>query len=218
MIHRAFLAVALAGLLSVSLAPAYGSRPLADVSRWDFNVYVNDKKVGRHVFEVTEEDGLRRVSSEADFEYRILFIPAYRYRHSNAERWSDNCLLEFDARTDANGKSIVASGERSGAAFRVVGSDGVEELPACVMTFAYWNPAFLEQPRLLNPQSGEYLDVTVEELDTELLEVRGQTVPATPYRLTARQLELTVWYSTDDRWVGLESVASGGNVIRYELS
>lgn len=218
MIRRIFHATALAGLLSVTLAPAFGSGPAADVSRWDFDVYVNDRKVGRHVFEVTEEGGLQRVSSEADFEYRILFIPAYRYRHSNAERWADNCLIEFDARTNANGKRIVASGERSGRAFRVVGSDGVEELPACVMSFAYWNPTFLEQPRLLNPQSGEYLDVTVEELDTEVLEVRGESVPATPYRLKARQLELKVWYSADDRWLGLESVASGGNIIRYELS
>ena len=218
MIRRTSRAIALAGLLFVTLAPAFGSAPAADVSRWDFDVYVNDRKVGRHVFEVTEEDGLQRVSSEADFEYRILFIPAYRYRHSNAERWADNCLLAFDARTNANGKRIVASGERSGEAFRVVASDGVEELPACVMSFAYWNPAFLQQPRLLNPQSGEYLDVTVEELDTEVLEVRGEAVPATPYRLKARQLELKVWYSADDRWLGLESVASGGNIIRYELS
>jgi len=212
-----FAATALVALLA-SLSPAVGSDYAGDVSRWDFEVYLNDRKVGRHLFEVTEVDGMRRVRSEADFEYRILFIPAYRYRHTNSERWADNCLLEFDAKTNANGERIVASGERAGGAFRVVGSEGAAELPACVMTFAYWNPEFLEQPRLLNPQSGEYLDVTVEQLETELLEVRGSRVPATPYRLTADKLELKIWYSPDEKWLGLESVAKGGNIIRYELS
>ena len=212
-----FAATALAALL-FSQSPAIGSGDAGDVARWDFDVYLNDKKVGRHLFEVTEFDGMRRVRSEADFKYRILFIPAYRYQHSNSERWADNCLLEFDARTNANGERIVASGERAGEAFRVVRSDGDAELPACVMTFAYWNPDFLEQSRLLNPQSGEYLDVTVEQLEAEVLEVRGNKVPATPYRLTADKMELKIWYSPDEKWLGLESVAKGGNIIRYELS
>lgn len=210
-------ATALAALL-VSFSAAIGSDDAGDIARWDFDVYLNDKKVGRHLFEVTEIGGTRNVRSEADFEYRILFIPAYRYQHTNSERWADNCLLEFDAKTNANGERIVASGERAGRGFRVVGSDGAAELPACVMTFAYWNPDFLEQPRLLNPQSGEYLDVTVEQLETEVLEVRGSKVPATPYRLTADKLELKIWYSPDEQWLGLESVAKGGNIIRYELS
>jgi hypothetical protein len=29
---------------------------------------------------------------------------------------------------------------------------------------------------------------------------------------------LTLWYSPDDEWLALESVAEGGHIIRYELS
>jgi hypothetical protein len=81
-----------------------------------------------------------------------------------------------------------------------------------------WNPEFLEQPRLLNPQTGEYVDVRVEEIGDELLEVRGQPVAATRFKLTARRVDLTLWYSPDDEWLALESVAKGGRIIRYELS
>ena len=47
---------------------------------------------------------------------------------------------------------------------------------------------------------------------------RGETVDARAYRLVARNVELTVWYSDDEEWLGLESVAKGGRIIRYELT
>ena len=208
--------IALAGLVVAAQARSGESAEL--VGRWDFNVYLNDKKVGKHLFEVTEIDGMKRVQSEANFKYKILFIPAYRYEHTNSERWADNCLVRFEARTNANGKQMQARGQRDGTGFKVAGKNGLVELPECVMTFAYWNPKFLEQPKLLNPQSGEYLDVDVEPLERATLEVRGREVAANGFRVTADKLKLTVWYSDDDQWLALESVAKGGNIIRYELS
>ena len=210
------LMIVLAGL--VVAAQAYSDESAELIGRWDFDVYLNDKKVGKHYFEVTKLGGIKRVESEADFKYRILFIPAYRYEHTNSERWADNCLLRFEAKTNANGKRMQARGQIDDASFKVAGKDGLVELPECVMTFAYWNPSFLEQEKLLNPQSGEYLDVEVEPLEPATLEVRGEEVPANGYRVTAEKMNLTVWYSEDNRWLALESVAKGGNIIRYELS
>ena len=208
--------IALAGLVVAAQARTEESAEL--VSRWDFDVYLNDKRVGKHFFEVTEVDGMKRVESEANFKYKILFIPAYRYEHTNSERWADNCLVRFEARTNANGKRMQARGEKNDDSFKVAGKDGLVELPECVMTFAYWNPKFLEQQRLLNPQSGEYLDVEVEQLEPATLTVRGETIAANRYRVTAEKMNLTVWYSNDNQWLALESVAKGGNIIRYELS
>ena len=211
-----FVMIALAGLVVAAQARS-GEAPEV-VGRWDFNVYLNDKKVGKHYFEVTEVNGMRRVESEANFKYKILFIPAYRYEHTNSERWADNCLVRFEAKTNANGKRMQARGEKDGTGFKVAGNNGLVELPECVMSFAYWNPKFLEQQKLLNPQSGEYLDVQVEPIEPATLEVRGDKVVANGYRVTAEKMNLTVWYSDDNQWLALESVAKGGRIIRYELS
>ena len=56
------------------------------------------------------------------------------------------------------------------------------------------------------------------EIGNEVLEVRGQAVEATRFKLTAYEIDLTLWYSSDDEWLALESVAKGGHIIRYELS
>ena len=189
-----------------------------EVTSWEFDVYLNDKKVGKHLFRVAEEDGVKLVQSEAIFKYKILFIPAYKYEHKAAERWADNCLVDFSASTNDNGDRIRVTGSQTDDGFSVQrGADPVE-LPECVMTFAYWNPDFLEQPRLLNPQTGEYVDITVEQAGNDVVEVRGQQVSATRFRLTAYNVDLTLWYSPDDEWLALESVAKGGHIIRYELS
>ena len=209
----------LIGLLGfVAAMPVSADTKGETVANLNFEVYLNDKRVGQHNYEIVDVDGIRQVQSRAKFDYRILFIPAYRYEHSNSERWSDNCLVGLEARTNANGKRLRVSGERTDGIFRVENGDAPLELPECVMSFAYWNPDFLGEPRLLNPQTGEYVDVSVEKVADEILEVRGEAIPARRFRLTAYEMDLTLWYSDNDEWLALESVAKGGHVIRYELS
>ncbi len=203
-------------LLVLALAPPSDAR---ENSRWDFTVYLDDKRVGNHIFEVSSSgEGVIQVQSEANFKYKILLIPAYRYQHSAAERWNGDCLLGLNSRTNANGKRIRISGRKTDSGFTVDAGDAPEQLPECVMSFAYWNPSFLEQHRLLNPQTGAYVDVSVERVGEEILEVRGEAVEATRFRLRAYEVDLTLWYSSNDEWLKLESVAKTGHVIRYELT
>lgn len=185
---------------------------------WDFSVLLDGSKIGYHRFQLTEDDGQRRLTSEAKFDVRFLFINAFRYRHTNTEVWSDGCLERIEANTRSNGKKLAVTGLRAAEGFVVDDGKAQSSLGDCVMTFAYWNPEFLRQPRLLNPQSGEYLDVEVERVGQEPIFVRGEEVPASVYRITASKMELKLWYSDDHEWLALESVAKGGRILRYELT
>ena len=185
---------------------------------WDFSVLLDGSKIGYHRFELVDEGDQRRLVSEASFDVRFLFINAFRYRHENTELWSDGCLESIDARTQTNGKKVTIRGTRIDDSFVVDTGNAENALQECVMTFAYWNPDFLEQPRLLNPQSGEYLEVDVERAGEETIVVRGEEVAASVYRVNAEKMQLTLWYSPNDEWLALESVAKGGKIIRYELT
>ncbi len=185
---------------------------------WNFSVLLDGDNIGYHRFELTDLDGERLVTSEAKFDVRFLFINAFRYRHSNTEVWSDGCLRRIDSETLANSKKLMVSGARKPAGFVVDDGRETSVFDECVMTFAYWDSDFLKQPRLLNSQSGEYLDVEVEKLGSESISVRGQQTPAVAYRLKAKKIEVTLWYSPDDEWLALESVAKGGRILRYELT
>jgi len=211
--------IALIAVLALSSIEAATALETTDsVASWDFDVFLNEKRIGKHLFSISEIDGEMKVLSEASFKYNILFIPAYRYEHSADERWMDSCLVALDASTNTNGTRVQVSGEQTATGFRVDTGDDEVKLPDCVMTFAYWNPEFLGQAQLLNPQTGDYVDVRVEQVGDEILVVRGQPVEAMRFKLTADDVDLTLWYSTDNEWLALRSIAKGGHVIRYELS
>lgn len=214
--NKRTLIIILALLATLFVQPPASSA--ADGEReWQFRVLLDGSPIGTHNFALQERGELRRLQSDATFEVKFLFFTAYRYQHRNTEEWSDGCLREIDARTVTNGKEQQVAGEQQGDQFVIETAAADEVLPSCIMTFAYWNADFLRQPRLLNPQTGEYLDVNVEQLGEDTIEVRGASQTARRFRVTAKDTDLELWYSPDNEWLALESVAKGGRKIRYEL-
>lgn len=184
---------------------------------WQFRVLLDGDEIGYHSFELSDEGGLSRLRSEASFTVRFLFFDAYKYRHENEELWRDGCLQAIDARTRVNGKSLEVRGERGDDGFVLATDEEQSVIGDCVMSFAYWMPEFLDQERLLNSQTGEYVPVNIEPVTEEQLVVRGETVPAVRYSLDAGKLDMQLWYTPEREWLALESTTKGGRQLRYEL-
>lgn len=185
---------------------------------WNFSVSLDGTPIGYHNFELVRAGDGVQVTSEARFDVRVFIFNAFKYRHTNLESWRGDCLERIESQTRQNGDVFAVSGERKSDGFAVASGGEKRALGDCVMTFAYWDSRFLEESRLLNPQSGEYVPVNVESLGRQEVVVRGTPTEASAYRVKARATELIVWYSDDDEWLGLESVARGGRIIRYELT
>lgn len=182
---------------------------------WQFRVLLDGREVGSHRFRVSDGGGERRVESDARFTVKFLFIDAYTYTHQARERWQGDCLTAIESRTDDNGRQLAVRGARTAGRFEVAAGKVQADLPACVMSFAYWNPAMLRQARLLNAQTGELLDVRVEPLGEETIAVRGAPLAARRYALHAPDFRIDVWYASGNRWVQLESRTDGGRLLRY---
>lgn len=189
---------------------------LSDSSAWRFRVFLDDREIGYHHFYLDGNGAVRTLRSEASFEYRLLFVKLFHYEHQNHETWSGGCLQSIRSRTDANGRDYFVDGSREAMGFQVEGSEGRLALPECVMSFAYWNPDFLEQPRLLNSQDGTFLDVEVTAPVPDQTVVRGQPVPSYRYSLDAGEFNVDLWYSANEEWLALESEVQGGRKLRYE--
>jgi hypothetical protein len=208
--HPVSRSATVAFLLSGALAAhAVGPR------EWRFDVFLEDKPIGTQTFRVTEEGARSRVSSEASFDVNILFFTAYTYRHRNEEVWEKGCLTRLDSTTDDNGSPFRVTAEAQDAGFVVETAQARTTLPACVRSFAYWNPDYLQAQRLLNPQTGEYEDVTVRRLDDDTLEVRGTVRSVRRYVIEGPKLRIDLWYSPENDWLALESASKGGRKLRY---
>ncbi len=202
-------------ILIATLAPGLAEPSTSRKLR--FAVLLDDREVGSHRFQIVEQDGKRRVQSDFRLTVKFLFIEAYNYVHQAREQWRGNCLEAIESRTDDNGERLAVSGTRNGDRFQVVANDARLYGPSCVMSFAYWNPAILRQPRLLNAQTGELKEVRVEPLGKETIMVRDTPAVASRYALHGRNLRIDIWYALGNQWVQLESRTDGGRVLRYRI-
>ena len=217
-----FLAWALSaaplGVTSADLADASLAEP-SSPKIWRFRVMLDQRDIGTHEFTVSNHEGKRYIEIDADFDVKILFVNAYSYDHENREIWEGDCLASIRAETDDNGKRSRVVGEAVTDGFTVVTDEGAPQTAsaACLRSFAYWNPAFLDSRRLLNAQTGEVVDVEVTDRGEETLEIDGTPVPAQRYSLELEEGPIELWYARENgQWLALEAAAKGGRTLRYE--
>ena len=149
---------------------------LAAAQAWQFDVSMDGKAIGTHEFVLDEKaDGQLALKSEAKFNVKFLSISVFKYQHLANELWQNDCLKKLDAKTQENSKATVVGGTQEPSGFKLNAPVALEIGQQCVMTFAYWNPKILQQKKLLNPQTGEYLTTQITALGQENIVVKGQT-------------------------------------------
>lgn len=192
--------------------------PLLQAKEWAFNVYLDKNKIGTHTFTLNDNT----LTSKAKFNVKVLFIDAYQYDHTASEQWAGDCLSALEANTTENKVVTKVNGKLDASVFNVKNGKLEQTLPACVMTFAYWNPKILTQSKLLNPQNAEYLDTAITKLGAAQLDVKGQLTETTHYKIIGalkgvKKLNIELWYNQDNDWVALKSVTPEGYNIIYKL-
>ena len=203
-----------AAMLMLGLAPLAGVAQAEKSRQWDFEVFLEDRPIGEQTFAVSSEGEALRVDIQARFDVDFLFFNAYDYHHRNTEYWQGDCLQSLDAETDDNGTPHRLAGRREGDRFVLRVNGEATTLPGCVMTFAYWNPAILEQSRLLNTQDGRFMPIQVAALGEETLAVAGTPVAAERFRLEAEDLRIDLWYAREDRrWLKLSSLIDNNRLV-----
>ena len=205
-------------LVGIGYSCAVGASTVESVQELKFRVQLDGTDIGHHTFTLFDTGTEQRVESEAYFKARVLMLLKYEYEHTNTEVWRDDCLVGISSETRTNGKETSLEGYQADDAFVVSTDDDAERLPQCVKSFAYWDQQILSEERLVNQQTGRYQRIEVSPMGTEMLQVRGEEVPSTRYRLTGEKIDLSIWYSEAGEWLQLESKVRGGRVLRYKLT
>ena len=201
----------LATLLIAASLPAVANKT------WDFRVFLDQKEIGTHRFDLVDRDGERELTSEARMAVKLLFVTAYSYDHHDVEHWNGDCLSKLSSTTDDNGDKHRVDVQRRDGETVVQTLDGTQRLGQCVLTFAYWNPAMLQQTELLNSQDGEHVKVKITDAGADAIVVRGVKTPARRYELRSEKLSIDLWYSEQQEWLALESKTERGQKLIYRL-
>lgn len=211
-----------AGALALCLAgsvAADSAGSTARVKRLNFDVYLDEREIGYHRFDLRDEGDRLRLTTEADFEVRLLVFTAFEYEHRNNELWRDGCLERIDASTNSNGDRYEVEGQSHEGTFLLDTHAGSRRVQECVATFAYWDRSLLERSRLLNPQTGEYLEVDLVPLPPATVTIGGRELAVERLALKAPGMDIELAYAADSgEWVALDSTVGEGRRLRYRRS
>lgn len=204
-------------LLALALPWAALAGMPASAERYDFQVLRNGSPIGHHRVTVRSEG--QRSEVEIDIELRVKaagFLTLYRYLHQSREVWDGDRLVSLQSTTDNDGRQEYLNAQAVADGLQVDGSGYRGVLPAETMPTSYWRQDFLRRATIMDSQNGRRLDLAIRPQQSELASAARNDVPAQRYLLSG-DVELTLWYGRDGRWVKTAFKARDGSQIEYLL-
>ncbi len=184
---------------------------------YDFKVLLDDEEIGTQRFTVSAEGDRTQIRVDASFDVKFWLFTAYSYRHTNVEVWEGACLHEMRAQTNDNGDEFFVRGQYKDGRLKLETHDGKRTVEGCVKTYAYWNPDWFRDSRLLNSQTGELQPVEITTVGEETIRVRGTPIRTEHQRIKSEKFTIDLWYTETGEWVALQSTTSDGGKLFYQL-
>lgn len=189
---------------------------------WHFIAYLDDLEIGHHDFEVNISDGVTTVLTKAEFDVSFMFIPIFKYKHSNQEVWNDGCLIKLNSNTFNDGEELFVNLSNNNGLTQIETVNNNISKSGCVRSFAYWDAELIKSKVLLNTQTGELIDVTYKFVGSEKIRINDEPIDSQRYKLlgkdkAGKDIDISLWYNKNNQWVALESRLENGRFLRYQL-
>lgn len=206
-------AIALLAFEAHADAPVGSTVPRSGIL--DFDVLRKGKDFGRHrvLFDETP-DGLQ-VTVDIDLDVKFGPIQAYKYRHDSTEVWRDGQLVALEAQTNRDGKRFQLEIDAVAEGVRVESNVVDKLLEGSWLPSSHWNRDVTQRTAMINTETGEAMDFTIEPIGRETIETRFGSIEADRYRLYD-DIVLDLWYDTEGHWVKC-AFETRGQTIEYVL-
>lgn len=183
--------------------------------RLAFDVFRNDRPVGRHVVAFSRNGDVLKTRTRFDVEVDILFFTAYRYVYESTATWRNGCLQSLAATTNDNGEQSRVSVQRQGNELLVSGPRGTASTGAATLPTEHWNVRVVNDRAVINTITGRINAVDLTPLGVERINAAdGASLEARHYAYRG-ELNNEVWYDGDGRWVKMRFPGKDGSIIEY---
>lgn len=182
-----------------------------------FNVLRKGNNFGSHT--VTFEDGQDNAliaNTKVALKAGLGPITVFRYDLSARETWRNGDLVSVRGQANDDGKKGSMEATRNGNSLDVQGTEFSGEISTSIVPASHWNYAQTRASELLSTENGEVLEVKVTRQGRETIQAGGQTIEANRYLMDS-DIDVTLWYDDQGRWVKLAFEARGQD-IEYVLT
>lgn len=199
----------------VSTAPGFAAGVPAN-GVLAFDIVRNGEAIGTHTYQFSQSGERTEVRIKTDINFRLLFIPVYRFEHESVEVWQNGQLSSLTSNTNENGTPVKLQVHREEDSLMVMGEDGNLHVDREIIPASLWNRLVLDRNEILTTVSGNVKSVQVEYVGEEIIEIRGVKTPTQHFRLTG-EFERDLWYDKTDVLVSVQFEADDGSTVAYVL-
>jgi len=182
-----------------------------NLNRIEFDIFRNNKNIGKHIFSFKRQENKLFVDSEINFEIKKLGIVLYKYHVKGTEIYEDGKLIKFNSKTDQNGKKKFVNMELSeDGEFNIDGSSYQGKAITDFVLGTWWNHSIVEAPAQISAVSGRIIKQKVTFLGKEEIKLGNKSYKTLHFNFSStdkkldkdKKLNTDVWYDEETlNWV-----------------
>ena len=197
-------------LLSFSLSSFSHVQHYENLNSIEFDIYRNNKNIGKHIFSFQRSGDQLTVNSEIKFEIKKFGATLYKYHVKGSEVYKNGNLIKFNSRTLQNKKSKFVNLNLVDNEFLIDGSSFKGKVPNDYILGTWWNHSIVEAKAQISAVSGRIIEQKVTFLGKETLEINGVKYKTLHFNFSSsdpnlkknKKLNTDVWYDEETlSWV-----------------
>ena len=168
----------------------------------EFDIYRNNKNIGKHIFSFKRSGDQLTVNSEINFVIKKFGATLYKYHVKGSEIYKNGKLIKFNSKTLQNKKSKFVNLDLIDNEFLIDGSSFKGKVPKDYILGTWWNHSIVEAKAQISAVSGRIIDQNVTFLGKENLEINGNQYKTLHFNFSSsdpklkkdKKLNTDVWY------------------------
>tara|TARA_B100000029_G_scaffold499406_1_gene569779 strand:- start:331 stop:1020 length:690 start_codon:yes stop_codon:yes gene_type:complete len=170
-----------------------------------FDIYRNNKHIGKHEFSFKKEGELLSVSSEISFEIKKFGVVLYKYHVKGTEVYKNGELIKFNSNTNQNGKRKYVNMKLKNGEHNIDGSSYKGTAPSDYLLGTWWNHSIVQAKAQISAVSGRIIHQKVNFLGKEKVNFGEKTYNALHFNFSStdkkldkdKKLNTDVWYDEE---------------------
>ena len=180
------------------------------LNKIEFDIYRNNKHIGKHIFEFKKKDNEIAVESEINFEIKKLGVVLYKYHVRGTEYYRDGKLIKFNSKTNQNGKEKYVNLKADKDKLIIDGSSFKGVVSEKFLLGTWWNHSIVKAPAQISAVSGRIIEQKVKFLGKEEIKLGNKTFKTLHFNFSStdkklkkgKRLNTDIWYEEETlNWV-----------------
>ena len=181
-----------------------------NLNRIEFDIYRNNKQIGKHIFTFLRSDNKLLVKSDINFVIKKLGVTLYKYRAQGTEIFEEGKLIKFNSTTNQNKKEKYVNLKLVGNEYIIDGSSYKGKAPVEYELGTWWNHSIVNSNAQISAVSGRIIHQKVNFLGEEVIKLNGKSYTTLHFNFSStdkklnkdKKLNTDIWYDKETlNWV-----------------